>query len=328
MDPALNTASLPGSQRVEAWERSVRRWLAGVQVTVRPDPGFQGVLSGYDLSYLRILSIQADAMRLSRTAHLVTSVPDDHVLLALQVAGVSALRQDGRDAVLRTGDLAACDLRRPFSFEQRQRCHLHLLRVPERALGHSGSRMDRITGRAIPAREGVAALLAPFASALATQAERTSRPIADRLAGTFADMLATLVDERALASQPQRGHTRQDLVHRIRSYIDTHLRDPDLSPARIAGAHRISVRYLHLLFENQDTTVYRLVLRRRVEECLRDLARRGPAATTVSAVVRAWGFRDTAQFSRSFKVVHGYAFRDWWAGRGENRELLCTTSSE
>ncbi|WP_282699915.1 helix-turn-helix domain-containing protein [Streptomyces sp. CC219B] len=327
MDPALNAVSSPGAQRVEAWERSVRRRLGGVQVTVRPDPGFQGALSGYDLSYLRILSIRADAMRLSRTAHLVTSVPDDHVLLALQVAGVSALRQDGRDAVLRAGDLAVCDLRRPFSFEQRRRFHLHLLRVPERALGHSGHLTDRLTGRAVPARAGVAALLAPFASALAAQAERTTRPVADRLAGTFADMLATLVDERALATRPDSGDARQDLVRRIRRYIDAHLRDPDLSPAAIADAHRISVRYLHLLFEDQETTVYRLVLRRRVEECLRDIARRGPATTTVSAVVRAWGFRDTAQFSRSFKAVHGYAFRDWRAGRREGRELLCATSS-
>ncbi|CAL9334783.1 Transcriptional activator NphR [Streptomyces sp. enrichment culture] len=281
-----------------------------------------------DLGYLRILSLEADAVRLSRTSRLVAAAPHDHIVLAVQIAGTSALRQDGRDAVLRPGDLAVCDLRRPFSFEQRQRFHLHLLRVPERALGRSGSRVDRLTGRAVPARSGVAALLLPFVSSLVAQAGRTSASTADQLAGTFADLLATLVDEHTHGNRPEPATTRQDLVRRVRDYIDANLRDPDLSPARIAAAHRISVRYLHLLFEDQETTVHRLVLRRRVEQCAGEIARRGTATMSLSAVVRAWGFQNVAQFSRSFKAVHGYSFRDWHAGGAAGRAVVAAPSSQ
>ncbi|WP_454338162.1 AraC-like ligand-binding domain-containing protein [Streptomyces glaucescens] len=319
---------MAGAERADVWERSVRRRLAGVDVTPRPSPAFTGNLSVHDLGYLRILSLEADAVRLSRTARLVAAAPHDHIILAVQMAGTSALRQDGRDAVLRPGDLAVCDLRRPFSFEQRRRFNLHMLRVPERALGRSGSRVHRLTGRAVPARGGVAALLLPFVSSLVARAGRTSAPIADQLAGTFADLLATLVDEHTLGSRPETPTARQDLVRRVRDYVDANLRDPDLSPARIAAAHRISVRYLHLLFEDQETTVHKLVLRRRVEECAGEIARRGTAPMSLSAVARAWGFQNVAQFSRSFKAVHGCSFRDWHAGGDDSREAVAAPSSK
>lgn len=38
-------------------------------------------------------------------------------------------------------------------------------------------------------------------------------------------------------------------LERIRRYIAQHLTDPDLTPTRVAEANRISLRYLHWLFE-------------------------------------------------------------------------------
>jgi AraC-like DNA-binding protein len=47
-----------------------------------------------------------------------------------------------------------------------------------------------------------------------------------------------------------------------RRYVDRHLADPDLSPAGVAAALRISVRALHLLFEPTGTSFSRTVVRR------------------------------------------------------------------
>ncbi|MEU9122297.1 hypothetical protein AB0C96_20960 [Streptomyces sp. NPDC048506] len=74
----------------------------------------------------------------------------------------------------------------------------------------------------------------------------------------------------------------------IRTYIDRRLDDPDLSAERIAGAHQISVRYLHRLFEDEEATVGRLILLRRVEECARELARRGRVSSSISVVASRW----------------------------------------
>jgi hypothetical protein len=45
----------------------------------------------------------------------------------------------------------------------------------------------------------------------------------------------------------------------------SYLGDADLSPARIAAEHNISVRYLHLLFAQQGLTVRTWLVRERLE---------------------------------------------------------------
>ncbi|MCZ0982276.1 hypothetical protein O1L60_34535 [Streptomyces diastatochromogenes] len=67
-------------------------------------------------------------------------------------------------------------------------------------------------------------------------------------------------------------------MRRVRDHINRNLGDPDLSPERIARAQRISVRYLHRLFEGEGTTVGQLIRQRRLEECGRELGRRGGTA--------------------------------------------------
>ncbi|MER5296757.1 transcriptional regulator, partial [Streptomyces pharetrae] len=285
MQPVLSTAALPEGDRITAWEQGVRHWLARVRVARPRQPGpYEGDLWSWDLGYVRVLSMRADPVRLSRTARLVADAPDDRLALALQVSGTAALHQDGRSTAVRPGEMVLLDLRRPFSLEQHRPFRLHLLRVPERAVGGSGTRAERLTGRAIPTAEGVAALLGPFVSALVSETGRTAADVGDQLAGSVADLLATLIDEQTLGGPRPSRSARDHLLASIRRYIDDHLRDPGLSPARIADAHCISLRYLHLLFEGEETTVRRLIQRRRVEECAGELARRGRVAPTISAV--------------------------------------------
>ncbi|MFE6334249.1 helix-turn-helix domain-containing protein [Streptomyces sp. NPDC057806] len=313
MLPVVNTSTMPQSEQAEVWQQAVRHWLGPLRVTRFQQGGaFEGALWANDLGYVRVLTMQADPVRLSRTTDLVTSAPDDRLALAVQVSGTAALHQDGRSTDVRPGELALCDLRRPFSFEQRQPFRLHVIRLPGQALGVSGKRAEQMTGRAVRTGEGVAALLGPLLSTLTECAEETVGPVGERLAGTVADLLATLIDEQTLDERPQVGDTRAaHLLTAIRRYIDDNLSDPDLSPAVIAEVHRISVRYLHLLFEPEETTVRRLIQRRRVEECARELVRRGRVTPTISVVARQWGFQNVAHFSRSFKSVYGYSPRDW-----------------
>jgi AraC-like DNA-binding protein len=105
------------------------------------------------------------------------------------------------------------------------------------------------------------------------------------------------------------------LLHRIREYIGRHLSDPDLSPEAIAAAHRISVRYLHRLFQNEGTTVSRWVQHRRLEECRRELGRPGRLSPAVAAVAHRWGFSNPAHFSRAFRAAYGMSPREWQAAR-------------
>ncbi|MEU9331550.1 helix-turn-helix domain-containing protein [Streptomyces sp. NPDC048290] len=309
----VSTAGIPEASRAAVWRGAVRRWLAPVEVSPVQGRSFAGRLGVVELGYVRVLSMESDPMRLIRTAPLVAAAPGHRLALLAQVSGASAVRQDGRGALVGPGELALLDLRRPFVVEQRQRSAVRLVRLPQQALGASDGWSGRVTGRAIPGAAGVAAVLAPFAGGLAAGSGGAGpAEVGERLGGTVADLVATLIDEVARAEGGHDGRTaREHTVAAVRRYIDAHVRDADLDPGRIARAHGISVRYLHRVFEDEDTTVRRLIQRRRVEECARELARRGRAVATVSAVAQSWGFRSPTHFSRAFKGVYGQSPREW-----------------
>ncbi|GAA2782859.1 hypothetical protein GCM10010521_71870 [Streptomyces rameus] len=95
------------------------------------------------------------------------------------------------------------------------------------------------------------------------------------------------------------------LLRDIMAFIEDHLADAGLSPASIAAAHHISVRYLHHLFQRDRRTVGTYVRQRRLERCRADLADPALVGRGVGQVGRRWGFRDPAVFSRAFKSAYG-----------------------
>ncbi|MFC9948362.1 helix-turn-helix domain-containing protein [Streptomyces pratensis] len=295
-----------------AWQRDLGQRLAAVKAGRRQEGPFEASLTGVPLGYVRLLSLEADPVRLSRTPGLVESAPARAVAVVLQEHGQAALTQDGRSTTLEPGQAAVVDLRRPFSLDERERFRLRVLRVPDHALDVPSQSVRQVTGRRLSPHDGVAALLIPLLARLATTAGRVPPSVADALGGNTTDLLATLVHDASDADDG--GHTgaaRDRLLRSVRRHIDSRLGDPDLGPETVAAAHRVSVRYLHRLFEDEAVTVSRLIQRRRVEECAKELARRGSVSATVSAVSSRWGFHSPAHFSRAFKAVYGHPPGRW-----------------
>ncbi|MGO4429323.1 helix-turn-helix domain-containing protein, partial [Streptomyces sp. MCAF7] len=153
-------------------------------------------------------------------------------------------------------------------------------------------------------------LLSPFLAGLVDGAGTYSPSTSERMARNVVDLLGVLAGEVLGRSNADTPAGNRALLLRIQAFIDRHLADPDLTPQAIARAHRISLRYLHKLFESEDATVGRWIQRRRLEECRRDLAYRANG-TTIAAVAHRWGFSSAAHFSRAFRATYGMAPREW-----------------
>ncbi|MFI9307119.1 AraC-like ligand-binding domain-containing protein [Streptomyces triculaminicus] len=297
--------------QTDAWRHRVERALAAaVQVRTRQAHGFAGTAEVVHLGYLRLLSLEAGPLRLSRTPRIIARDPAHGVVVALQQVGEASLTQDGHSARLLPGDLAVIDLQRPFSLEYPQHFRQQIFRFPGGVSAGAVVRTGTVTGRRLARDEGVVALLAPLLKRLADRAAVISPDIGDLLAGDVAGLLNALLEEHAEDEDGPPGVARDHLLPAVRRYIDLHLGDPGLTPEAIAGAHRISVRYLHRLFEGEEATVSRLIQRRRIEECGRELARPG-VPPAISAVAVRWGFHSPAHFSRAFRAVYGRSPREW-----------------
>src|SRR6266702_1665162 len=119
----------------------------------------------------------------------------------------------------------------------------------------------------------------------------------------------------AYADLPQALADRSSLgtAHRIRiiNFIEAHLNDPDLTPTRIAEACKMTARYLHHLFSDQDETVARYILRRRLEACSRALQSGAQRGRTVTAIAFDYGFNSPTHFGRVFRAKFNVTPREY-----------------
>ncbi|WP_395297752.1 helix-turn-helix domain-containing protein [Kitasatospora hibisci] len=319
MSVVWTTASVPDGEKAAFWGEAVSRTLAPVEVVPHADRPFDGRLSSHRLGYVQVSTIEADAARLSRTAGLVArsaeAGAEAQLGVGVQESGRAVLVQDGRRAEVGQGGLVVYDTARPYSIDYPERFRAHVFQVPRRLLGVSEREARQVAGSALTADQGFGAVLLPFLGTLADSAHAYPASAGDRLAGSVADLLITLIAQLSGPAATEQPGANAHLVGRIREHIDRNLGDPELSPEGIARAHRISVRYLHRIFEGEGVTVGRLVQQRRLEECARELSRRGRAVPTVSAVAQRWGFVNPAHFSRAFRAAYGVSPREWRALR-------------
>lgn len=277
------------------------------------------------LGFLHVRTVRGTAQSVRHDPHHDPegdAVTEPYVLLGIHSLGRATLVRRGSTEVCLPGDLFACDGAEPFVLDEEGDFELHLVRIPRRALTLTDRQVRELGGRA-PFADGtvvplLGSLLRDVAGSRPGQAPRTEL----RLAGAVADLVGLLAVEDAEGgpgdSGPgprEGGQEREALMGRLHAYVDANLWDRNLTPASVAEAQHISIRYLHKLFEGRDSTVGRWIQRRRLEEARRELARPGRDDITVSAVARRWGFASATHFSRSFRAAYGMSPSDWRDGR-------------
>lgn len=259
----------------------------------------------HHLAYVEIFTVDGEADQPVGGPSLTAGGREKHLAIALQCGGPGTLTQDGREAVLRAGDFTVFEPARPCRL--RSEGQIVCFVVPRHALGLNSAELRRITWTTVRGDQGLGALVSCFLSGLATQAADCGPEVGERLAGHAMNLLASLFagqlgHDGDGSAEPDASHA---LLLRIKTFIEEHLADPDLTPGAIASAHQISVRYLHKLFQGEATTVSRWIKQRRLEKCREELHRVGRSAPSVSAIAQRWGFPHPAHFTRAFRAAYG-----------------------
>lgn len=300
MTPSTGAPSTPVIG-LEAYRDAVARSVVELSVHSDRTDDFRGSIEAAGVGDIHVLSITADQHAVQRTAALIAHSPDQYVKFTVVEQGCGLIVQDGREAVLRPGDMAAYLTDRPYSIHFDDAMSMTVVMFPRTLLSIPAEPLARMTAVRYDGATGVGAMVRPFLSSLGRPGDGVDPRSARRLYRTAVDMVGALM-EAELAATPS---PQDDLLHRIDDYIDEHLSDHELDPTQIARAHYISVRHLHALFSDRGTTVSTAVRSRRLERCYDALVNPANANRSVSAIAMAHGFVDAAHFSRSFRSHFG-----------------------
>jgi AraC family transcriptional regulator, positive regulator of tynA and feaB len=108
---------------------------------------------------------------------------------------------------------------------------------------------------------------------------------------------------------------------RLKSMIDARISNPDLRPADVAAAAGISVRYANALLAEENSSVARYILYRRLEQCRRALEDPLQAHRMIGDIAFSWGFSDLSHFSRRFRTQFGMTPGELRRSRQEQNSL-------
>ncbi|MCD2195180.1 helix-turn-helix domain-containing protein [Actinomycetospora endophytica] len=228
---------------------------------------------------------------------------DHHAYLQVGMVaeGTAVLEQDDREAVLGRGAYAVYETDRPFTWHFAGPWKLLVLTWP-RELVALGADVTRAATARTLGGDRLSSIIGHTLAETALSPPALSDAGGGRLAGQLAALLGTAIGESLRRGDVLSPSSAADLRHRVDSYVAEHLEDPALGPEDIARAHFISVRALHRVFADAETTVGALIRRRRLEHARRRLLDPRAADLSLTEIAHSCGFVDLASFSRRFKL--------------------------
>jgi AraC-like DNA-binding protein len=219
--------------------------------------------------------------------------------------------QDGREAVISAGQFTIYDTTRPYELRFDDSFSQTILQMPRKLLQQRIGSFDTLTATTFSSDRPLERLAYEFLLGMSKTIDQVDPATATRLLDQALDLVAMAFADRMRERSPDQSFHRSALLYRLKNYILTHLRDPELSMPRAAAAIGISPRYASDLMAAEQTSFRSYVQLQRLERCKRDLSDPAHAARHVSDIAFAWGFNDLAHFSRIFKQRFGASPREW-----------------
>ncbi len=307
----LHSDERSGSSRIATWNTSFAARMMTMEFASARMAPFEARLSDSDLGPLRIARLAVTPVIVERDAAHLAVRSDPAYLILIQLAGTGEVAHYGHVATLAPGDMILCDASAPLKVTFDAPVETLLLRIPAATLKAHLPSPECFCGRALRTSEGVTAVVATMAVSLFGHLQAgLSLQYQERVARHLLDVIATAY---ALAFHTPELHSSivSGRCATVKLFIEQHLRDPDLSPCSIAARLKLSPRYLRMIFAGENETVSAYILRRRLEQCARQITDPAWRGHSMTEIAFGWGFNSAPHFTRTFRDRFAMPPRDY-----------------
>jgi AraC-like DNA-binding protein len=306
-----STHGMPASAKVGYWSDVASDAFAPVEIRPTNPAQFDAELRCAQFGRLRLASVRSGAVKVQRTRRASAKVEDQRYLLHVQLNGRLMIAQEGREALLEQGDLLLTDNSLPYTLMHDDDCAtLVQIVTPDEIRKHLPT-PEEVTCVKLSGDKGLSRTTSLMLRSVWEQAEEGIPPeLGSRIADSLLDVFATswIADKGVTVAETAIVGARRVQIKR---HIEANLRNPDLNVRSVAAAFNISPRYLHVLFANEPETVSSYILRRRLEECGRQLTDVLWRRRTITEIAFGWGFNNATHFARVFRNHYGTSPRDY-----------------
>ncbi len=295
------TAAVPRGARASYWNELYARRFAQVTFSPVGREGFEAELRVGSVGPIGIAQVQSKPTDIERNRAHIDRSESRICSFLLQAHGSGVFFHYGHETRMEEGDFALCDSAAPHRFICSEGTELIILRTSPDVLRSYLPDPEQLCGLRLAANKGITGTAANMARKLWSLAENgmpekfsamVARNVLDIMATSYAMAFDTpLSDSSAVSARKLQA----------KRYIEAHLREPDLTPCTVANALGISPRYLRMLFCGGTENASRYILRRRLEECAKQLSSALWRGHTITEIAFSSGFNSAAHFTRVFR---------------------------
>ncbi|MHA6197849.1 transcriptional regulator FeaR [Pseudomonas wadenswilerensis] len=300
MNQSLQHAHLfRGREGFEAWHGDLASSCGTFHVEPPLDDRitrFQGAVTALDSqrSHIEGARITSNCSHVHRSLRDIRGDDKDFFYLVMQLDGEALIDQCDRETRLTRGDLVLLDVARPSDFRFRGLSDQVSVILPRSDVLLRFREQRLCLNQRIEAGSAIGAMSAMLVRQLTLDSQLSSQE-----SQAVLDAILALL-RPVLTSQP--GEPAQVapsvVMNKAKAFIEHHLADESLCPERIAAAAGTSVRNLHRLFAQADTSVGRYILQRRLQRCAEAILQ---SELKITHIALSWGFKELSHFSRAFK---------------------------
>ncbi|WP_257031257.1 helix-turn-helix domain-containing protein [Tunturiibacter empetritectus] len=303
----MSTDTVPVGNIEEFWQVNASELFGRLELETRSDEHFYGRCTHANIDDLVLCKLASGPHRITRTATSARQYDRGYLKAFLQIRGTSLLDQDDRTTLIEPGEWSLYDTARPYHLTVLEESEMLLLLLPRERLYTPQSNLRRLTVRKFSARAGVGKLACQFAHVAFDEVATLNISQSVDVADSISQMIRLAVhDTLSVNVTPP---SSEMLCERIKSYVTSHLRNPELSIDDVAKAIRCTKRYLHKTFEKEELSISEYILRQRLERCRQQLLDSGCADRSITDIAFSWGFNNSNHFSRCFKEAFGMSPR-------------------
>jgi AraC-like DNA-binding protein len=291
---------LPTSARLPAWRAELTAFA--IEPRVADGELFSGRVDRFDSTRGVGFSIVGSGPQ--RLGSLSGSA-GDIFWLSMVLEGAAALDLDDDLIELAPGDILFGKRGTAGTLEARTRFRMLNVSIPADMLTRASLIPLPTHLLRLRAGTGINAVLGAFLTGVAASLGRLDDQTSFAVEGALMQLVINcLFDDTGAVALGGLASSRAALLRRVWQSIEAKLGDSDLGLAQIAAEHRLSVRYIQQLFEENGQSFRAYLRKRRLARCCEDLANPLNANLSITQICLHRGFGDSASFSRAFRESH------------------------
>jgi len=305
METVFSTKDFEATRRFAAWQEALCEHYLRVDTRSQNPIDYKGFLKKSMLGSVILSEVFLSTQDIVRNHQHIALLDKDCFYIMFPSKGALLVEQAGKQQVSTPGTAVLFDAAMPYHLQCRNYCQSMYVEMP-RSFLVDRCPIDKL--ESVPAlsfADGLGWAVAEFCKLLGFEADSIGNDVAPKVVMEVADLLALCIN-----AEPNHKLTSENLaskirLHSLKSYIESRLDDPDLSPEIIAKDNGISVRYLHYLFKGIGISVSEWIREQRLKRSHQKLTNAKFEGESITDIAFSLGFNSSSHFTHLFKQKFG-----------------------